>query len=163
MKNIRAASVTDIKELNELYQSTILNVNSRDYSQEEVEDWASCGNDIKKWEEQLAGDFYFVVAENEEKRIVGFASIRNDGYLHLLFVHKNFQSQGVASLLYKNAEEYAAENKITKIFSEVSITARGFFEKQGFMVDEEQRRTANKLSLKNFKISKMILVSEIAM
>ena len=32
MKNIRVASVTDIKELNELYQSTILNVNSRDYS-----------------------------------------------------------------------------------------------------------------------------------
>ena len=155
MLNIRIANATDINELNELYQSTVLNVNIRDYTQEEVEDWASCGNDMKKWEEQFAGDFYFVVAKNEEKRLVGFASIRKDGYLHLLFVHKNFQDQGVASLLYKNIEEYATTNKITKIFSEVSITARGFFEKQGFKVDEEQKRTANKLSLRNFKMSKI--------
>ena len=156
MQNIRIANAADINELNELYQSTVLNVNIRDYTQEEVEDWASCGNDMKKWKEQLAGDFYFVVAENEEKRIVGFASIRNDGYLHLMFVHKNFQSKGVASFLYNNIEEYATANKITKIFSEVSVTARGFFEKQGFKVDKEQRRTANKLSLKNFKMSKTL-------
>ena len=114
---------------------------------------------MKKWEEQLVGDFYFVVAENEKKKIVGFASIQNNGYLYLLFVHKNFQSQGVASLLYKNVEEYATANKITKIFSEVSITARGFFEKQGFKVDEEQRRIANKLSLRNFMMSKILLIS----
>ena len=157
MQNIRVANATDTNELKELYQSTVLNINIRDYTQEEVEDWASCGNDLKNWEEQFAGDFYFVVAENEEKQILGFASIRNDGYLHLLFVHNNFQSQGVASLLYKNIEEYATVNKITRVFSEVSITAKGFFEKQGFKVDEEQRRTANKLSLINFKMSKILI------
>ena len=69
MQNIRVVNAADINELNELYQSTVLNVNIRDYTQEEVEDWASCGNDMKNWEKQFAGDFYFVVTENEEKQI----------------------------------------------------------------------------------------------
>ena len=35
--------------------SYVLNVNIRDYTQEDVDDWASCGNDLKNWEEQFAG------------------------------------------------------------------------------------------------------------
>lgn len=43
--NVRKAQQSDIPELKELYMGTVLTVNRKDYSQEEVEDWASCGED----------------------------------------------------------------------------------------------------------------------
>ena len=53
-------------------------------------------------------------------------------------------------------ENYAKEKGAEKLISEVSITAKPFFEKQGFKVDEEQKRRANKLCLINYKMSKWL-------
>ena len=41
---IRIARLSDALELKDLFQDTVLNINKRDYSKAEVEDWASCGN-----------------------------------------------------------------------------------------------------------------------
>lgn len=154
--SIRTATFSDIPVLKELYQNTVLTVNRKDYSAEEVEDWASCGDDITHLQ-KLFTEQYYIVAENQIQKIVGFASITDEGYMHTLFVHKDFQHQGVATLLYQYLEAYAQEKGIEKITSEVSITAKPFFEKQGFRVDKEQRRKANKLCLTNYKMSKSIV------
>ena len=37
----------DIPEMQELFRSTVLNVNIRHYTKEEVEDWASCGDSVE--------------------------------------------------------------------------------------------------------------------
>ena len=153
MNKIRQASLSDIPVLQELYQNTVLTVNRKDYTAEEVEDWASCGNDaahmVELFEEQ-----HFAVVENEEGIIVGFASVNDAGYIHTLFVHKDFQHRGIATSLYEYIESYAKERGAKKVTSEVSITAKPFFEKQGFQVDEEQKRRANRLCLINYKMSK---------
>jgi len=153
--HIRPATVSDIPEMTELYKNTILTVNRKDYSAEEVEEWASCGNDIRHLCESFA-EQYYIVAENDKGKIVGFASINDTGYMHTLFVHKDFQHQGIATLLYRAIEKHAKEKGVEKITSEVSITARPFFEKQGFVVDEEQKRKANKLFLTNYKMIKQL-------
>ncbi|KKB46523.1 hypothetical protein HMPREF1212_04018 [Parabacteroides sp. HGS0025] len=153
MNKIRQANLSDIPALKELYQNTVLTVNRKDYTAEEVKDWASCGADAAHWDELLKEQHY-VVAENEKGVIVGFASVNDAGYMHALFVHKDFQHQGIASSLYKYLEIYAKEKGAKKLTSEVSITAKPFFEKQGFQVDEEQKRKANQLCLINYKMSK---------
>ena len=76
--------------------------------------------------------------------------------MHTMFVHKEFQHQGVATSLYKHLEEYARERGAKRLTSEVSITAKPFFEKQGFQVDEEQKRKANQMCLTNYKMSKQL-------
>lgn len=153
MNKIRQASLSDIPMLKELYQNTVLTVNRKDYTAEEVEDWASCGDDTAHLVELLKEQHY-IVAENENGVIVGFASVNDVGYMHTLFVHKDFQHQGIATSLYKYLEAYAKEKGAKKLTSEVSITAKPFFEKQGFQVDEAQKRKANQLYLTNFKMSK---------
>ncbi len=155
MYSIRQATLSDVSEMKELYQNTILTVNRKDYSVEEVEDWASCGDNIDHWDELFA-EQYYIVAEDNRGKIVGFASINDTGYMHTLFVHKDFQHQGIATLLYQTLEKYAKEKGVERITSEISITARSFFEKQGFVVDEEQKRKANKLCLTNYKMSKIL-------
>lgn len=152
---IRVAKQSDIIELKELYQNTVLVINARDYSQEEVEDWASCGDDLSKIEEMIE-THYFIVAVNQLSQIVGFSSVTLQGYLHSMFVHKDFQGKGIATLLLKEIERYAIATGIMRITSEVSKTARPFFEKWGYTVEAQQKRRANQLYLTNFWMAKFL-------
>lgn len=152
---IRTATPNDIIEIKDLFKNTVLTINRKDYSQMEVEDWASCGDNLPKLNKMLQ-THYFIVAVNLQSQIVGFSSITPQGYLHSMFVHRDFQNQGIASLLLNDIEQYASKNKITKITSEVSLTARPFFEKRGYIVEIEQKRQANKLSLTNFQMMKCL-------
>ena len=138
---------SDAVELKNLFQNTVLAINRRDYSQAEVEDWASCGDNLSNIEDMIK-THYFIVAVNQQSEIVGFSSITPQGYLHSMFVHKNFQGEGIATMLL---------NEIIRITSEVSLTARPFFEKKGYIVEEEQKRKANQLSLTNFWMAKQVI------
>lgn len=152
---IRAAQQSDTAELRDLFRNTVLMINSRDYSQAEVEDWASCGDDLSRIEDMIK-THYFIVAVNQRSQIVGFSSITPQGYLHSMFVHKDFQGKGIATMLLEEIERYAITAGIMRITSEVSLTARPFFEKRGYIVEEEQKRKANQLSLTNFWMAKGI-------
>ena len=153
---IRAALQSDAVELKNLFQNTVLAINRRDYSQAEVEDWASCGDDLSNIENMIK-THYFIVAVNQQSEIVGFSSITSQGYLHSMFVHKDFQGEGIATMLLNEIEQYAITYGIMRITSEVSLTARPFFEKKGYIVEEEQKRKANQLSLTNFWMAKQTI------
>lgn len=43
METLRRLEEKDIPEMQGLFRDTVLYVNSRDYTREEVLDWASCG------------------------------------------------------------------------------------------------------------------------
>lgn len=150
---IRIAQQSDAPILKELFQDTILNINKRDYSEAEVKDWASCGNDLSRIKEMIR-THYFIVATHQQSQIVGFSSITRQGYLHSMFVHKDFQGKGIATTLLNEIERHAIATGITHITSEVSLTARPFFEKRGYTVKEEQKRKANRLYLTNFWMEK---------
>lgn len=155
MYKIRKAIPSDIHVLKELFQTTILTINRKDYSLDETKDWASCGDNTEKWIELLT-EQYCIVMENENNTIVGFASINTLGYIHMLFVHKDFQNRGIATSLYQYLENYIRMKGVERITSEVSITAKPFFEKQGFRIDKAQKRQANRLLLRNYKMSKKL-------
>ena len=150
---IRVAQQSDIVELKDLYKNTVLVINRHDYSQEEVEDWASCGDDLSEIGKMIE-THYFIVAVNQQSQLVGFSSITPQGYLHSMFVHKDFQGKGIATMLLEEIERYAIKEGIMRITSEVSITARPFFEKQGYIVEVEQKRRANQLCLTNYWMAK---------
>ena len=153
---IRVALQSDTVELKQVFQNTVLAINRRDYSQAEVEDWASCGDNLANIKDMIK-THYFIVAVNQQSEIVGFSSITPQGYLHSMFVHKDFQGKGIAIMLLNEIEQYAITNGIMRITSEVSLTARPFFEKRGYIVEEEQKRKANQLSLTNFWMAKQVI------
>ena len=111
---IRQAQQSDAVELKELFQNTVIVINRRDYSQVEVEDWASCGDDLSNIEEMIK-THYFIVAVNQQSQIVGFSSITPHGYLHSMFVHKDFQGKGIATMLLEEIERYAITAGIMRI------------------------------------------------
>ena len=79
----RTATMKDIQELKKLFCNTVMTVNRRDYTAEEVADWASCCESDGRWE-QLLSTLYFIVATDVEGQMLGFTALRGDGYLHHL-------------------------------------------------------------------------------
>lgn len=152
---IRALEEKDILEMQELYRSTVLNINIKDYTYEEVEDWASCGDNLERWKELISFNYY-IGAFDKQNRLVGFSSMNKNGYLHSMFVHKDCQCKGIATQLLSAVEKIAKEYGVKEIKSEVSFTARAFFEKHGYQVERIQKRKANKLKLTNFVMYKTL-------
>ena len=145
----------DIPGMQELFRSTVLNVNIRHYTKEEVEDWASCGDSVEHLKELLSHN-HFIGAFDDASRMVGFSSMNKDGYLHSMFVHKDWQGKGVATQLLSEVERIAKQLGVAEITSEVSLTARPFFEKKGYEIVKIQKYRANKLELTNFVMRKLL-------
>lgn len=152
---IRTLDEKDIPQMKDLFRMTVLNVNARDYTEEEVKDWASCGDSEIRWRELLAGNRY-VGAFNECNVLVGFSSMNKDGYLNSMFVHKDFQHRGIATQLLSEVERIAGQYGVRYITCEVSLTARTFFEKKGYEIVKIQKRLANRLELTNFVMRKVL-------
>jgi len=95
--HIRRYSTNDISEIIDLFYSTVHTVNLKDYSHEEVNAWAPKNIDKEAWNRRLSENFT-AVAE-EDGTIVGFASFAHEGYYDLLYVHKDYQRQGIATAL----------------------------------------------------------------
>ena len=145
----------DIPEMRELFRTTVLTVNSKDYTKEEVEDWTSCGDSVAHWKNLLAKNDY-VGAIDRQGKIIGFSSMNAEGYLHSMFVHKDQQGKGVATLLLSEVEKIARKYDVHKINVEASITAHPFFEKHGYKVVKEQKAKANRLWLTNYVMEKAL-------
>jgi putative acetyltransferase len=137
-----------------LFRDTIQNVNSKDYPADEIDDWSSWWTDQDKWQERIE-EQYFIKAMIEDK-IVGFSSLAPDGYLDFMFTHKDYQRQGVAAGLISKIEKKAKEQGNYLIYSDVSITAKGFFERHGFIVEKQQFKKSRNKELINFRMTKKI-------
>jgi len=151
---IRRADITDIDEIGKLYCDTILTVNKKDYSEEQVKVWASTFDNQQGWVRRIEEQYFFVAVIN--KKIVGFASIDHNGYLDLLYVHKDFQRQGIATRLYNEIELTAREEEFEEISVQSSITARPFFEKQGFKLTGEKHKMVNGVAFTNAMMLKRV-------
>ena len=73
-----------------------------------------------------------------------------------MFVHKDLQGQGIAKALLTEIENKASIQQNDLIYSDVSITAKGFFEKHGFDVEKQQMKKSKKKELINFRMTKTI-------
>ncbi len=134
---LRTATEDDIPAIIELYQGTVRTINAPDYTPEQIDVWASGAEDLKRWSDTVHKQ-YFVIAEIG-KSIAGFSSITPEGYLDFLYVHKDRQRMGVGSALLNEIERKALKQGNHEIYSHVSRTAKGLFEKHGYIHKEDLR------------------------
>ena len=65
-------------------------------------------------------------------RLAGFADLEANGHVDRVFVSADHQGQGVARALLAEVVTEARRLGLVRLFLEASITARPFFESQGF-------------------------------
>jgi putative acetyltransferase len=127
-------------------------VNRADYSQEHVEAWVPEVPYPEVWHARMDGRLTLVAEGGGE--VVGFAELEEDGHLDTLFCRTDTVRRGVGSLLYGAIEREAREWGIGRIFTEASVTARPFFERQGFRVVRERKVARLGTVLTNFAMEK---------
>ena len=88
--------------------------------------------------------------------MAGKSSMHKHGFLQTMIVHKDWQGKGVATQLLYEVERIARQLGVAEITSEVSLTARPFFEKKGYEIVKIQKYRANKLELTNFVMRKLL-------
>ena len=139
----------DCPALARLFYDTVHIVNARDYTPEQLDAWADGQVDLTAWDESFLAHHTLVAEENGE--VLGFADMDNTGYLDWLYVHKDYQGQGVATALC-NTLEAACPAKI--FTTHASLTARPFFEGRGYRVLRRQTVVRRGVALDNFVMEK---------
>lgn len=142
----------DTPALIALFRETIHNVNRRDYSPAQLAAWAPAEIDEAVWAARQAEN-HTLLAEIDGAP-VGFAELTAEGHLHMLFVHKDHQGEGIASALLTAVEDRARAAGHREIITDASLTAQPFFERHGFrrLVDQEVDR--NGQTLRNCRMAK---------
>jgi putative acetyltransferase len=153
--NIRLAQLADVDAIRQLFQETIETFNQKDYNPAQIRLWAAGAQRISNWQKKVQ-EQYFVVAEHDTI-IVGFASIETNGYIDFMYIHKNYQNQGIASLLLKELETKAISLSLTKVWANVSITARPFFKKRDFIITNIHTRWIDGIEFENTVMEKTIV------
>ena len=148
---IREYKPTDCEDLVKLFYHTVHTINAKDYSQEQLKVWATDKIDLEVWNKSLSEHFTVVAVENNI--IVGFGDIDNSGYLDRLYVHKDYQRRGVATIICDKLEQAV---KVNKIITHASITAKPFVEQRGFKVVKEHQVVRNRIALTNYVMEKQV-------
>ena len=141
----------DCAEMARLFYDTVHTVNAADYTEEQLNAWATGKVDLEKWDASFQEHDTLIAVEGS--RIIGFADMDSNGYLDRLYVHKDFQGKGVASALCDRLEQ---KNTGTGFVTHASITARPFFEKRGYKVVKEQQVERQGVMLTNYVMEKCI-------
>lgn len=148
---IRRYVQSDCEQLAELFYQTVHTVNAKDYTNEQLDAWADGNVNLEEWNNSLSEHYTVVAVENEI--IVGFGDIDKTGYLDRLYVHKNYQNQGIATAICNELER--AFN-VMKITTHASITAKCFFYHRGYKEMKKQKVIRKGVFLTNFIMEKYI-------
>ncbi len=140
---IREYTTSDCGRLAELFYETVHSVNAQDYTKEQLTVWATGDVDLSVWDKSFLEHKTLVAVKKDV--IVGFGDIDNTGYLDRLFVHKDYQRQGIATALCDKLE--CGFDIIT---THASITAKPFFESRGYRVIKEQQVERQGVFLTNY-------------
>lgn len=146
---IRKYKTTDCNEMVKLFFDTVHNVNCDDYTKEQLDVWANGKFDLQAWDNSFNKNHTIVVIRNDE--IVGFGDIDKTGYLDRLYIHKDYQREGIGKAICDNLE---TEFNFDKIVVHASITALGFFENRGYKIVKKQKLDKGGVILINYIMEK---------
>ena len=148
---IRKYLPSDCKYLAELFYQTVHSINAKDYTEEQCNVWATGNINLKEWNLSLSKHFSLVAIK--DGIITGFGDIDNTGYLDRLYVHKDYQNQGIATAICDKLE-YAF--RVDKITTHSSITAKPFFLHRGYKIIKEQQVIRANIPLTNYIMEKRL-------
>ncbi|MDQ6470517.1 GNAT family N-acetyltransferase [Flavobacterium sp. LHD-80] len=150
--NFRKATISDLLEMQKLFVQTIQSVCKNDYNPDQINAWVSGAENTQRWVDVI--EKQFVLLAIIENKIAGFGTLKDSNYIDLFFIHKDFQRKGIANKIFNELELEAKNHHSKSITSDVSITAKPFFEKKGFAVKTIQKNIVKGVEIINYKMEK---------
>ncbi len=134
---IRAYRSEDADGTLAVFLAAVIETASADYSPEQIRVWSRPEHrNVTDWHRARSSlNTYVAVVDGE---IAGFSDVDRDGHIEMMFVSPRYARRGAAKGLLAVLEEIARERGARRLSADVSITARPFFESQGFVLQAEQ-------------------------
>lgn len=151
---VRLFEPQDAEQIARLFHETVRQVNIRDYSVNQVNAWAPDDLYFRDWVKVCSNRFTYVA--DDQGVIAGFGELEPNGHIDCFYCHKNYQRCGVGSQIYRAIETKASELSLKRLFVEVSITAKPFFQHVGFTVVNEQRVSRRGETFVNYVMEKLL-------
>lgn len=130
----------DVPILAEIFRASIEELSADDYSEAQRQAWAAAADDEEEFGARLSGELTLVATISGD--VIGFAALADNSRIDMLYVHPVAAGQGTAAMLCDALEALAAARGTKELSVDASDSARGFFEKRGFVA-----KTRNSMSV----------------
>ena len=147
----------DLETVVRIYTDSIHSLAAAHYSKDQLEAWAPHTPDLIRWGERLAG-LNTIIAECNGAP-AGFISYASSGYIDLAFTAPRYARCGIAAHLFRFIEGSLSTSGVAHLTVHASLSARSFFERMGFVVDQEEVVECRGALLRRFGMSKPIAAS----
>jgi len=151
ISHIREANSEDTGRLIEVFSNSIKTAAVKDYTPNEIKEWLKTTQNKSRWRDLLKEQV--VLVAEVRNQVVGFASLKEGNYLDFMYVHSDFMRQGIAQCLLNEVLDRVKSLKMESISSDVSITAKPFFEKNGFKVVRKNENHRGEEGLINYHMT----------
>jgi putative acetyltransferase len=145
----------DTPLLAEIFRASIEELSGEDYSEAQQEAWASAADDEEEFAARLASELTLVATHAGSA--IGFASLADNTRIDMLYVYPAAAGQGAGAMLCDALEKLAAARGSKELTVDASDTARGFFERRGFVA-----KTRNTVSLGGEWLANTTMVKPLA-
>ncbi|MES2821269.1 MAG: GNAT family N-acetyltransferase [Pseudomonadota bacterium] len=149
---IRDYHSNDLHAVVALFGAAVHTLAATHYDAAQRQAWAPEQADLPAWQARLAG-LQTRVAEHNG-RLAGFIAYTPEGHIDLLYCAPDHARQGVAGALYRAAQASLETAGVQRLFTKASLTARPFFERQDFRVEQLQRVFRGAVALQRFAMNK---------
>lgn len=147
---IRAYQPADLDALMTLFACSVRQIASRDYAPAQIEAWAPLTPDRAAWAARLSARPTLVA--QRDGAIAGFSDLEADGHIDMMFVHPQHEGRGVAGALLAHIVGLARNQGLSRLYTEASLTARPFFERNGFIMLSAQDVELRGQTFRNFRM-----------
>lgn len=151
---LRPYLAADTSVLREIFRDSIADLTDDDYTEAQQEAWASVADDEAAFGKKLAGQLTLVATL--EGSPVGFASLAGKDKIDMLYVHPAAAGQGVGAMLVDALEKLAGARGTGKLIVDASDSARGFFEKRGYVAQQRNSVSVGDEWLANTTLHKQL-------
>jgi putative acetyltransferase len=150
---VRPYAPEDLDAVIEVFLRSVRETASANYNPDQIAAWAQADREV--WSKRRSSRPTWIA--EAEGQVAGFTDLENDGHLDMMYVHPELSGRGVARALLLAAEQYARRRSLVRMYSEVSLTARPFFQRNGFYVVEPERVFRNGQWFDRFKMEKALV------
>ena len=151
---LRPFLAEDVPLVAEIFRSSIAELTGDDYSEAQQEAWASTADDVETFARKLGRQLTLVATMSGSP--VGFASLEGRDKIDMLYVHPGAAGHGAGAMLADALEKLAGGRGAEKLTVDASDTARGFFEKRGYVAQQRNSISMGDEWLANTTLTKQL-------
>ena len=151
---IRKAEFGDAEEISKIVIDTIKNIDSKDYSSEQIKVWVN-SNSIENIRKKIQNKDRSTFVAIKNKEIVGYlAMYLMKNLLSSFYIKRENLGSGIGKKMIIFAEGLAKERGLKELLLESTLTAYSFYKSQGYILVKKENHIQEGVKIPIIKMKK---------